>query len=143
VNKQLHVVLIVDDLESDRRLLELAFRKSTQLRIGALLENGEQTMDYLRGAGQFADREKYPFPDVVILNYKMPRISGVEVLEWLRTQNLPPVKVMVISGSLDAGNKQRVLQLGAWCYFEKPMELAGWNEMARHVENYLTGTEQK
>jgi CheY-like chemotaxis protein len=143
VKKQSHVVLVVDDLESDRRLLELAVQKSTQLRIGALLENGEQTMDYLRGTGQFADRQKYPFPDVVILNYKMPRISGVEVLEWLRTQNLPPVKVMVISGSLDAENKQRVLQLGAWCYFEKPMELTGWNEMAKYVENYLTGTEQE
>ncbi|EEF60985.1 response regulator [Pedosphaera parvula] len=139
---QPHVILIVDDLESDRRLLELAFQKSTQLRIGGLLENGEQTMDYLKGTGPYADREKYPFPEVVILNYRMPRISGVEVLEWLRTQALPPLKVMVISGSLDAENKRRVLELGAWCYFEKPMELTGWSEMARYVENILSGSEQ-
>jgi CheY-like chemotaxis protein len=135
--QQAHSILIVDDQESDRRLLELALKRATNLRIVGLLETGEETIAYLSGTGKFADRTQYPIPNLLVLNFRMPRLTGLDVLTWLQERSFPDLKVVMLSGSLDVENKDRALGLGAHLYMEKPMEFAGWVHLAKLMEKHL------
>jgi CheY-like chemotaxis protein len=135
-----HGILIVDDLESDRRLLEIAVLRATGLRVLGLLESGEETIAYLGGTGKFADRTQHPFPDLLVLNLIMPRITGFDILAWLRGRPRTNLKVVVISGSLEAGTKARALEAGADYFCEKPMEFSGWTHIAKTLEQYLQRT---
>src|SRR4051812_31893355 len=80
-------ILQVEDDENDIFLLERAFKQAgitTSLRVA---KDGEQAINYLLGAGEFADRERYPLPRLMILDLKMPRRDGLEVLNWLRRES--------------------------------------------------------
>jgi CheY-like chemotaxis protein len=133
-------ILIVDDLESDRRLLELAIRRATGLAILGLLESGEKTLAWLAGTGEFADRTRHPLPDLLVLNLIMPRITGFDILAWLREHPIKNLKVVIVSGSLEAGTRQRALDAGADYFWEKPMEFSGWTHIAKALEQYLQST---
>src|SRR5438105_2822919 len=77
-------VLHIDDDSNDTALLQAA-AKSAQLSLRLHnVEDGEQAIAYLSGAGQFNDRDIYPLPSLVLLDLKMPRTTGFEVLKWIR-----------------------------------------------------------
>ena len=81
--------------------------------------DGEKAIDYLAGNGGFSDRGKYPFPDVVLLDLKMPRKTGFEVLQWLQTQTFDGPYIVVLSGSALPEDVARSTALGAGAYFKK------------------------
>ena len=114
-------VLLVDDSEDDRLFLRLALRDNPRLVVVGELCDGEEAISYLSGRGEFADREKYPFPDVMLLDLKMPRKTGYDVLTWLRDQSLNDLVVIVISGSFLPEDISRSLALGATAYHRKAL----------------------
>ena len=83
--------------------------------------DGEQAIAYLNGAEDYADREAHPYPDLLLLDLRMPRLDGFEVLEWIRanpaTKTLP---VVVLAGSSFRADIRRALELGANSYAAKP-----------------------
>ena len=84
-------------------------------------ERREKAFDYLRGAGQFADREKFPFPSLVLLDLKLPYRHGLEILEWLRQQkDLPQPFVAVLTGSNEPSDLKKAYDLGGNTYLVKP-----------------------
>src|SRR5882724_9143224 len=93
-------VLHVDDDPNDTALLEAARRKAG---VDFRLENvgdGDQAIAYLSGAGHYANRTNHPWPTLILLDLKMPRATGFEILKWIR--NRPDCKelpVVVLSGS--------------------------------------------
>jgi CheY-like chemotaxis protein len=88
-------VLIADDLEIDRWLLKDAFRSTaSRFQVVGEVGDGEQVIDYLAGRGEYSDRQRYPFPDVLLIDLMMPRKNGFEVLEWLQQQSFPKLKVV-------------------------------------------------
>src|SRR5579884_1020239 len=95
-----YTILLVDDDEGDRELVRYALeqgRGETELRC---VEDGEQAIAYLAGEGRYSDRAAYPLPDVVLLDLKMPRRSGFEVLEWARSQAaLKDLPILVMTSS--------------------------------------------
>ena len=120
-------VLYVEDSADDFVLLKLASRKCGTPFSLQRARDGEEALAYLSGTGDYADRDEHPFPDLVLLDLKMPRLDGFEVLQWLRanpdTRSLP---VVVLAGSSFRADVRRALELGANSYATKP---ATFNEL--------------
>jgi CheY-like chemotaxis protein len=123
----LQTVLYIEDSTDDFVLLKLASRKCGTPFSLQHAEDGDQAIAYLSGSGVYGDREDYPFPDLVLLDLKMPRLDGFEVLQWIRanpdTKSLP---VVVLAGSSFRADVRRALELGANSYATKP---AKFNEL--------------
>jgi CheY-like chemotaxis protein len=130
-------IVIAEDSADDLFLFLRAMRRasaSTSLHLVATLENGEEVLEYLTGQGRYADRQKFPLPDLLVLDVKMPRMSGLEVLEWLQTQNFPGMKVVVLTGSFLPDDIEASKRLGADAVFTKPLDQS---ELVEIVESVL------
>src|SRR4051794_36529972 len=80
------VLLLVEDSHFDIELLQHAFKKAGLSQPMKVVRDGVDAMSYLLGVGEFADRERYPVPNILLIDLNMPRFSGLEFLTWLRTQ---------------------------------------------------------
>src|SRR5262249_41979466 len=93
-------VLFVEDDPNDIRLMRGAWARVGVLNPLHIARDGEEAVRYLSGKGRFADRAAYPMPCLLLVDLKLPKMSGFEVLKWLRTQpELETVKVIVLSSS--------------------------------------------
>lgn len=123
------VILVAEDDASDALLLKLAFRRSNSTSDLHFVQNGEEVIAYLRGEPPFEDRTRFPLPEVLLLDLKMPRVDGYDVLEWLgHHREFRYISVGVLSGMEGTANMQRAFELGADFYLIKPhnpAELAG------------------
>jgi len=81
-------ILLVEDDSNDVFLMERAFNKARLANPLKVVRDGEEAISYLLGEGIYADRAEYPMPFMILLDLKMPRLSGFEVLEWLESQPL-------------------------------------------------------
>jgi len=118
-------VLYVEDNTDDFALLELAARKCGTPFCLQRAADGEEAIAYLNGASAYGDREVHPFPDLVLLDLKMPRLDGFEVLQWIRDNPVTrAVPVVVLAGSRYRADIRRALELGAQSYAAKPGTLA-------------------
>ena len=116
--------LIVDDSEDDQFFLERELKKALpRSSIVGIVGDGEAAVEYLNGAGRFADRALFPLPDVMLLDLKMPRMNGFDVLRWLRLQNLNELMVIVVSSSILMDDVQTARALGAQHYVVKELPL--------------------
>jgi CheY-like chemotaxis protein len=110
------VVLLVDDDENDIVLIGRALaRLDKRVRLSAV-NDGEQAIAYLQGTGEYADRNAWPLPNVLLLDHWMPRVCGLDVLCWLRTY--PPLAhlpVVILSGGLSPAQAVLMEQLNAVC----------------------------
>src|SRR5690349_21685109 len=116
------VVLHIDDDPNDTVLLEAAARKA---KVSFLLQNvpdGEAAIAYLSGSGVYADRLRYPIPALILLDLKMPRATGFEVLQWIRAHaDLGQIPVVILSGSELQQDIQQAYSTGANSYLVKPI----------------------
>ncbi len=116
------MVLHIDDDPNDTALLQAAARSA---KLGFRLHNvedGEQAIAYLSGAGAYADRALYPLPSLILLDLKMPRATGFEVLKWIRAHNeLAGLPVVVLSGSELQDDVEKAYGGGANSYLVKPL----------------------
>src|SRR5579872_3127592 len=87
-----NVILHVEDDPNDVTLVGLAFRKAKADSVLVVVNDGEQAINYLNGEGKYADRANHPFPALVLLDLKLPRKTGLEVLAWVRSQPQPELK---------------------------------------------------
>ncbi len=115
-------ILLVEDDPNDVLLIERAFRKAQLLNPIQVVRDGENAVAYLAGHGLYADRQCYPLPGLVLLDLKLPRKSGFEVLAWLRTQPaLRRLRVIVLSSSAEIPDINQAYDLGATSYLVKPV----------------------
>jgi CheY-like chemotaxis protein len=131
--KDRYYVLLVDDSEDDRLFLRKAILQNSKLAIVGEVCDGEAAIAYLEGRAGFEDREKHPFPDVMLLDLKMPRKTGHEVLEWLQTRRFGKLVVVVISGSFLPQDINRSMALGANAYYKKSAARDEQEAMVREI----------
>jgi CheY-like chemotaxis protein len=114
-------ILLVEDDPSDALLVRKAAQKTLAGIPIALATDGEEAVRYLKGEGQYSDRSAFPFPDLVLLDLKMPRMNGYEFLRWIRAQPvLKRLPVIVLTGSIQETDTRRAYEEGANSYVTKP-----------------------
>lgn len=130
-------LLIVEDNPEEVILLQKAFKRAGLDISVHFVGNGEEAIDYLSGAEQYRDRYTYPEPDLVIMDLKMPRKGGFEVLEWFRNlQEGALIPVVVLTASSRDADVQRAYTLGANSYFIKPSNFDEFRDMIQDIYNY-------
>ena len=131
-------ILMVDDSDDDRALFRVAVRKACEsLQLLAPVADGEEAIRYLSGESEFADRCRHPYPELMVLDLKMPGKDGFDVLEWLSQQPSRPLTV-VLSGSDHQRDMDRAFALGAHYYHVKPSELNEWISTALTIQSYMS-----
>jgi CheY-like chemotaxis protein len=118
-------ILVAEDEETDAMLLRLAARQAGISQPIVVMPDGSELVDYLQGVDPCVDRSRHPLPILILLDLKMPRMTGFEVLSWLATRpDLKHVPVVVLSSSSQEEDIARARQLGASDYYVKPHHLA-------------------
>ena len=127
------VILLAEDDPNDVLLIQRALQRNHVANPLQVVRDGEQALAYLSGAGAFADRERHPLPVLLLLDLKMPRKSGLEVLEWVRQQpGLKRLPIVVLTSSNQSPDINRAYELGANSYLVKP---AGFDSLLELVKN--------
>lgn len=130
-------LLLIEDNEDDVFLMKRALKAARVMNPLYVVEHGQEAVDYLAGAGKFADRESYPLPAVVFLDLKLPFISGHDVLAWIRRQKeLESLVVVVLTSSNEASDLTRCYALGANTYVVKPPTPEQLEELAKAFKWY-------
>jgi CheY-like chemotaxis protein len=130
-------ILLVEDNEDDQFLMKRALKDAGIGNALAIAEDGQQAIDYLKGANQYADRAKYPFPAVVFLDLKLPFKSGHEVLEWIRQQQeFDSLIVVILTSSNEPSDLKKCYSLGANSYVVKPPTPEQLNDLAKTFRWY-------
>lgn len=114
------ILLAEDDLEDAKRTRE-ALRAAGAWNQVVRTIDGAETLAYLKGEGNFADRQAHPFPSILLLDLKMPRLHGFQVLDWIR-RNVEPRKmlVVVLSGFTELEAVRLAYEMGAHSFLTKP-----------------------
>jgi CheY-like chemotaxis protein len=113
-------VLYVEDEETDVLLLRLALKKAKIENALQVVQDGAEAVEYLSGGGRYENRGEYPVPDLVLLDLNLPRLSGVQVLQWIREQpNFANLPVVIYTSSEDPIDKEKTRVL-ANDYVVKP-----------------------
>ncbi len=134
------IVLYVEDEESDRLLMRIAFQKTGLEPALRMVNDGQAAIDYLSGAGIYAERAEYPLPAVVLLDLNLPEVHGFEVLKWIRGRPAHSMlPVVVFTSSPREEDRHRAKVLGANEFVQKPGMLGGFQEVARRLHEEWLG----
>jgi CheY-like chemotaxis protein len=117
-------ILMVEDTPADALFLRYAFARARIQNPIEVVKNGVDALAYLEGAGLFADRKRYPPPIFILLDLKLPGMSGFEVLEWIRkTHKYHDIPVVIVTSSDKEEDRARSFKLGANAYFVKSLKI--------------------
>ncbi len=136
--RQTQTILLVEDNPVDVLLMQRAFRNeafaNTSLQI---VRDGDAAVFYLNGDGEYSDRDRYPLPAIILLDLKLPRRSGHEVLVWLKQQpELKRLPVVMLTSSRQTLDVKRAYDLGVNSYLVKPIGFASLLEMMQSFSEY-------
>lgn len=122
MNVEYDTILLVEDNPRDVLLIQRAFRKANVAIPLQVVEDGEVAIRYLSGEEPYTDRDRYPLPVLILLDLKLPRKSGAEVLAWLRQQPaLKRLPVVVLTSSKEYADINHIYDLGGNAYMVKPV----------------------
>ena len=136
-NKQFTVLLVEDDL-NDIFLVKRAFKMAQVKNPLQVVTDGQEAMLYLKGEGKYRDRETYPLPKLIVMDIKMPRRSGFEVLEWVKGGSGPlrRIPVIIVSSSDNPADINRAYELGANAYMVKPVDYRAVEHLFHSITQY-------
>ena len=134
INTKLPTILHVDDDDNDHIFFNLAHRQTKLPANIVAVSDGEQAIDYLDRKGDYADWERAPMPSLVLLDLKLPRQSGFEILKWIRGKSqFDRMPVIILSSSDEPSDKHRAFMMGADCYLVKPVSVSLLVEMVKYL----------
>jgi CheY-like chemotaxis protein len=141
MKKKLTVLLAEDD-PRDLDLFTHALQRDGVIVDVQRVHDGEEAIEYLQGRGAFADRATYPFPDIILVDLKMPKVSGLDVLEWRKKHpECARVPLIMFSGSGLQKEINAAYRLGANSYFSKPNTFQELRETLKTILHYWSRAE--
>jgi DNA-binding response OmpR family regulator len=137
-------ILLVEDDPEAAELLRIAFQKAGLRRPLRVLPDGEKAVAYLSGDPPYDNSEENPAPCLVLLDLKLPRRSGLEVLSWLRSRiNTRPLPVVMMTSSAAESDIEEALRLGIEAYCVKPSDFEDLKKLARMIRRKVDGHDGK
>lgn len=129
-------ILSIDDNEVDGALLQRAVKRTAvPWRLFTLTE-GSQALSYLGGEGIYGNREEYPLPDMILLDIRMPKLSGFDVLSWIKERpELRKIPIVALSSSSQANDKQSAEKGGVEGYYVKPSRFQDLQDIVRQINS--------
>jgi CheY-like chemotaxis protein len=133
-----YTILLVEDNPVDILLMQRAFRNETFANTALqIVRDGDAAIFYLNGEGEYSDRARYPLPGIILLDLKLPRRSGHEVLEWLKKHpELKRLPVVILTSSRQTFDVDRAYDLGVNSYLVKPVGFVALLEMMNSFRDY-------
>lgn len=130
-------ILLVEDDVHDVLFITKALNKAGVNSLIQVAKDGQEALDYLTGQGQFANREKYPLPCLVLLDLKLPRVMGLEVLRRLdQRRNFRRLVVVVLTSSQQPEDIDTAYDLGAKAYLVKPSGIDQLVPIAQAIKDF-------
>ena len=134
--KDFTVMLVEDDL-NDIFLVKRAFKMAQLENPLQVVTDGEEATHYLSGHGKYADRTAHPLPKLIVMDIKMPRMSGFDVLEWIKHDGaLRRIPVIIVSSSNRPEDIDRAYELGANAYMVKPVSYRAVERLFESITHY-------
>lgn len=126
-------ILLAEDDENDIFLMGRAFDRAGIPNPLFVVRNGQEAVDYLSGTKDYAERDKFPLPGLMLLDLKMPWMDGFDVLKWLRAhQEFDLLPVVVLTSSKLQADVDRSRQYGVYDYRVKPN---GFEDLVRLLDD--------
>jgi len=134
-------ILIAEDNEDDAFILTHALKSAGLSNPVFICRDGQEAVDYIKGIGSFADRAKYPLPGLLILDIKMPRLSGLEVLRWVRTHPACAViPTIILTSSAHPKDVAEAFENGVNAYFLKPRTPDEMRDLLQLIHKFWTAS---
>lgn len=131
------LILLIEDNEDDAFLIRRALQQAGIKDAIHLAEDGQQAIDYLNGDSKFADRQQFPLPDLILLDLKLPRVMGIDVLKWIRVNPaLRPAIVVVLTSSTEDTDADAAYRQGANSFVVKPGSPDKFEALAKCFREY-------
>src|SRR3954468_12135150 len=124
IESEEYLILLVDGSDEHVRRIFRVLGRFPKLKVAWRVRDGEEAKAYLNGIGEFADREEYPWPDILVTELRLGKVTGFDILECVRRESPRPV-IAVLTVSEDVIDKKRAMELGADMF-----EVEGLSEQA-------------
>ena len=140
VENQPGTILLIEDDAADASLLIRAFKKSGVTNPIRHLKDGEDALAYFEGIGELADRGKNPLPILILLDLKLPRMSGLELLQWMRPRkHLRRIPLVILTAERDPSFREAAYDLGANSYLIKSPKQDDVLRLVELIQQYWIG----
>jgi len=131
------IILLVEDNPDDKLLAQRAFKKNGINTRLVTVRDGAEALDYLFGSGDYTGRDMREMPEIILLDLKLPRVDGFEVLRRMRSQEMTRLlPVVVLSSSLEPQDLVKSYLLGANSYIRKPVDFGEFTKVVRELWTY-------
>jgi len=137
-------LLYVENDENDIFLFHRALKRIGFAYRFESVKNGREALAYLQGSGPYANRQQFPLPELLVLDLKMPEMSGLDVLKWVRLQPaFAALPVLLLSSSTQASDIEEARKLGANAYAVKPGTPLQLEQMLKTIRDDIFAAHQQ
>ena len=127
---------MVEDEEGDVFFMRQALQKASVLNPLQVVSDGQAAIDYFKGTGKFSNREEFPLPCLVLLDLKLPRVMGLNVLKWIREQPGLSMIVVIFTSSREEVDIVTAYRLGANGYLVKPHDVSLLTDITKSIKDF-------
>lgn len=132
-----NLILIADDDENDALALQKVLKKAEVRNPVMTVNDGSRVLELLKGDGKYRDRKRFPLPKILMLDLKMSRMDGFEVMEWIQVhKEFAGILIVVLNANGELQNIRESYRLGARTFLTKPCELADVCNLIRGYPTY-------
>jgi CheY-like chemotaxis protein len=129
-------ILLVEDDENDILFFSLAVKRTRVPISLRTVIHGQQAIDYLQGKQEYSDRNRFPVPDLIVLDLKLPYVNGFDFLAWRSASPFASVPVIILEGSGGKKDLEKALEMGATLTLTKPAGLEPLKYIVREISEF-------